>query len=137
MDDHTNKSDKKESNRKANKIVLPIIGIVFLVLIVAVVASMVGNAKSAKFTAAVDKDGIHVVDATKVNFGYHVTNSGTASGQPNCNLYAFNSSNQQIGLDYIQLKSNVDPGQTVTGADTISISNNDAKSVTKVTINCS
>lgn len=128
-------TDKKERNRKTNKILLPIIGVIFLVLIVAVVGSSMANQKHAKFTATIDTTNFNVVNPATLSVTIHVTNTGDAAGTPTCTINVNDANSTYTGADLATLSS-VEPGKTVTTVDNVTITKQGAQYVTAGKIDC-
>lgn len=131
------KPDKKERNRKANKVLLPIIGILFLIIIViAVAGASHGSGKSAKFSGTIDTNSFNVVNPATLAVTFHVTNNGTAAATPTCMIDVNDDNYTYTGADQVTLKS-VDPGQTVTSVDNLTITKQGAQYITQGKVTCS
>lgn len=68
---------------------------------------------------------------------FHVTNTGSSAGTPECTVQAHDPSYSYHGEDIGTLASSVAPGATVTTVMHISISGSGAEYVTDVTVTCS
>jgi len=129
-------TDKKARNRKANKVLLPIIGVLFLIIIViAIAGASHGSGKSAKYSATIDTNSFNVVNPATLAVTFHVTNNGTAAGEPQCTIDVNDANSTYTGADLVTLKS-VAPGQTVTSVDNITVTKQGAQYVTAGKIDC-
>lgn len=120
--------------RKSDK-VAKVLAIVLVVILVVIVIAIVASGKKAKYTATVDTSSIAVVSPTTVSVSYHVKNIGKAAGTPSCTITVNDASDAHFGEDVVSVGS-IKVGQTVTSADSITISNQGAQYVTQATINC-
>lgn len=132
------KPDKKERNRKANKVLVPIVGILFLIVIIAVIASAAGggSSKKAKFSATMPVDQFSVINPATLAVTFHITNTGNAAGSPTCQIEAEDVNYTYSGVDSVQMKP-IQPGQTITSVDNLTITKQGAQYVTQGKITCS
>ena len=131
------KKSEKPAPKKGNTVLgFIIMGILAVIIIVALVSSLGGSGKKAKYTATVDTSNIVVINPATVSLSFQVKNTGNAAGQPWCTLQASDANDTYSGTDYFQLSSPIQPGQTSTSADSLTITNQGAQYVTQATISC-
>ncbi len=137
MDEANNTQKPKpdmKKRRKINMIILSVMAVIVLIIILA--SALGGSSKKAKYTATVDTSNIAVINPATVSLSFKVTNTGNAPGQPWCTTHASDVNDTYSGTDYFQLSSHIQPGQTSTSADSITITKQGAQYVTQATISC-
>lgn len=104
-----------------------------LAVIIAVATSGHGGSSSSwKATTG----GTAVINPGDVAVTVHVTNTGKSAATPTCTVQVSDPAGSYTGIDQGTLSSPVQPGQTVTYVDNVSVSNNGAQYVTDATVSC-
>ncbi len=89
----------------------------------------------AKYKATLDTSSFNVVNPATLGVIFHVKNTGSKAGTPYCTINVSDTNGTYSGTDAFTLKT-VQPGQTVTSADNLTITKQGAQYVTGGTISC-
>ncbi len=114
-----------------------IAGIVVIVLILWGLYAIFfgGSGKKASYQGTVDTSSFNIVNPATLGVSFHVKNTGNAPGAPYCTLQVNDVNDTYSGTDAFTLKT-IQPGQTVTSVDNVTITKQGAQYVTDGTITC-
>ena len=93
-----------------------------------------GNSKSS-YKGTVDTGSFQVINPATLAVAFHVTNNGSKAGAPYCTLNVGDVNDTYTGTDAFTMKT-IQPGQTVTSVDDLTITHQGAQYVTQGTISC-
>ncbi len=128
------KKVQTKAEKKAANIVVAVIFLVIIGLIAWFISSVYGHKSQIK--ASVDTSQFNVVSSSKLGVTFHVTNNGKSAATPTCQLQVTDPNTGDSGTDGFTMDK-INPGQTVTSADTLTITGNDASGISQGTITCS
>lgn len=112
---------------------LTLVAVAGVVVVIIVVATGAGGS-GASWKATVG--GTAVINPADLAVTVHVTNTGKTAGTPTCKVQANDPSYAYTGFDEGTLTNPVQPGQTVTYVDNVTITGQGAQYVTQATVSC-
>ncbi len=89
----------------------------------------------AKYTATLNTNSFNIVNPATLGVSFHVKNTGSKAGTPYCTINVSDVNDNYTGVDAFTLKT-IQPGQTVTSVDNLTITKQGAQYVTTGTISC-
>jgi hypothetical protein len=106
----------------------------WIVVVIIVIVLLASGGGGAKWKAKVEN--YQVINPADLGVTVQVINTGTKPGRPTCTVEAQDPSYTHTGIDVVTLNDPVQPGQTATYVDNVTITRQGARYVTQVTVSC-
>ena len=143
MDNQPTETSNQKPNKKEKKpmtvkdTLQGILGIVIVILIIWGIFAIFfgGSGKKAKYQGTVETSSFNVINPATLGVAFHVKNTGNAPGAPYCTLQVNDQNDNYSGTDAFTLKT-IQPGQTITSTDNLTITKQGAQYVTTGSITC-
>jgi len=126
---------KPDEKMKPKEIVQALLFFVVIGLVGWFIYSVYIAPSGAKYTATLDTGSFNVVNPETLGVIFHVKNTGKVAGSPLCTIQVSDQNDTYSGSDALTLNK-IQPGQTVTSADNLTITKQGAQYVTGGTISC-
>lgn len=127
--DNSQKPEPKKKSDVKDTVVALIVLVVIILLIIGAV-HLFSSHKHAKYETSVDIDNTTVINPATLSVAFHVKNVGDDTGTPYCTLMVGDDNYTYSGSDAFALKK-LNPGQTVTSTDNLTITKQGAQYVTQ------